>query len=133
MVSNVLSEENRNGASYQFQDMFVNGTTAKNAMVSKLPWENGKKFKELKLNESGYEYRLPKTPVAVVDLHGPSRHKLLVRYCTDCVGVMALVHDWNEAVEESLAKNADDLLSSVRLSFCRTHMLFMCMARASSK
>lgn len=66
-------------------------------------------FKEQKLNETGYDYKMPKVPVSLVDLHAPSKHKLLVRYCKDCVGLITLVHDWNQAVEDGLNANVDSL------------------------
>ena len=103
------------GPSYQFQDMFINGDTIKHASTDKLPWEYGRNFKEQKLMETGYEYKLPTGPVGrVIDLYAPSRHKLLVKYCPHCIGVIAMVHDWNEAVEKGLAMNLDELRSEVR-------------------
>lgn len=99
--------------SNQLQDLFVNGTTMKLANVDKLPWEYGKMFLEQKVNETGYAYKLPKVKAALVDLHAPSRHKLLVRYCPDCIGLMTLVHEWNEAVEDGLNGNVDKLQAKV--------------------
>lgn len=109
LVSQTFHQPEGETPSNQFQDLMVNGATQKYAAIDRLPWEYGKMFKEQKLSETGYEYKMPRVPVSVVDLHAPSRHKLLVRYCSDCVGLMTLAHDWNEAVEEGLRANVDKL------------------------
>jgi hypothetical protein len=115
VVKKILAPSANGGPSFQFQDMFVNGDTVKHTANGKLPWEYGRNFKEQKLMETGYEYKLPSGPVGtVIDLYAPSRHKLLVKYCPHCIGVIAMVHDWNEAVEKGLGKNVDELKSEVR-------------------
>jgi hypothetical protein len=64
----------------------------------KNPWEKSKSykiFKELSLNST---LKIPKEGQSI-SLYAPSRHRLFVKYCKTCIGVMSFVSEWNKDVE----------------------------------
>ena len=65
------------------------------------PWERGGAFKKMLKEQKGSKYKMP-TGGTTVGIHAPSKHTLFVNYCKDCVGMMALVYQWNHEVEDAL-------------------------------
>jgi hypothetical protein len=62
------------------------------------PWEQGHAYQVYKRIDPE---RL-KTGGATLNLYAPCRHRLYIKYCRSCVGVMSLVNDWNKDVEIAL-------------------------------
>ena len=64
----------------------------------KNPWEQGHAYQVYKRIDPE---RL-RTGGSTLNLYAPSRHRLYLKYCRSCIGVMCLVNDWNEDVEIAL-------------------------------
>jgi hypothetical protein len=91
------------------------------------PWEQGHAYQVYKRIDPD---RL-KTGGATVNLYAPSRHRLYIKYCRSCVGVMSLVHDWNADVEMALGvKMAEDTNLELRKVI---HSLNTVMSEMSTK
>jgi hypothetical protein len=75
------------------------------------PWEQGHAYQVYKrINPE----RL-KTGGATLNLYAPCRHRLYIKYCRSCVGIMSLVNDWNKDVEIAInTKMADDTNKELR-------------------
>ena len=52
--------------------------------------------------KKGHFFSLPETGGESIALSAPARHKLYVKYCNDCIGIISLVRSWNTEVEEAL-------------------------------
>ena len=96
-----------------------------NLMGTKLVTEEAKKKWGMNPWEQGLAYQVYKrvnperlrTGGASLNLYAPNRHRLYIKYCRSCVGVMSLVSDWNKDVEKALAakmtKDTNDELRKV--------------------
>lgn len=75
------------------------------------PWEQGHAYQMYKrINPE----RL-RSGGASLNLYAPNRHRLYIKYCRSCVGVMSLVHDWNKDVEIALgAKLTEDTTEELK-------------------
>ena len=72
-------------------------------------WDKSKMFKkQMKINH-GPSYKLPKTGGGIINLAAPGKHKIFVRYCNTCIGVMSFIHEWNQSIEEGLKRNVENL------------------------
>lgn len=76
------------------------------AQWKKNPWENKayKRYKELM--GKGSVMSMP-TEITTISMYAPSKHRLLVRYCRQCIGVMSLVAEWNGDVQEAFKTRVD--------------------------
>ena len=70
-------------------------------------WEQSRSFKRMMRVKRGPSYDYPNAGGESVMLAAPTNHKLFVRYCHDCIGIIALVKNWNLEVEASLKFKAD--------------------------
>ena len=50
----------------------------------------------------GHFFSLPETGGESIPLCAPARHKLYVKYCNDCIGIISLVRSWNTEVEDAM-------------------------------
>lgn len=96
-------------ASSQLQHMFAHKLTKQYTEAQKLPWEQSCNYELYKSYEQGFEYKIPKNGKigVAIDVHAPKNFKLLVRYCSECIGFMGLVHEWNDVVEMSLQRSIE--------------------------
>lgn len=51
---------------------------------------------------SGPSFTYPEPGGESVSMAAPSKHKLFIKYCADCTGVMSVVRSWNIEAEEAL-------------------------------
>ena len=72
-------------------------------------WDKSKMFKKQMKVKHGHSYKLPKTGGGTINLSAPGKHKVFVRYCNTCIGVMSFVHEWNQSIEEGLRRNVENL------------------------
>lgn len=66
------------------------------------PWEEGKAFQSYMKSQKGSSYKVPNVGGGALPLSRPSGHKLYIRRCQDCLGVLSLVASWNSTTEEAL-------------------------------
>lgn len=66
------------------------------------PWEKSKSYRKALKSRVGSD-AVPTDDSRSLTLFAPRNHRLFVRYCSDCVGFMNFVRDWNREVEESLS------------------------------
>lgn len=52
--------------------------------------------------KKGHFFTLPNPGGESIALSAPAKHRLFVKYCSDCVGVINLVRSWNAEVEDAL-------------------------------
>jgi len=50
----------------------------------------------------GHFFTLPNAGGESILLSAPAKHRLFVKYCSDCVGIINLVRSWNTEVEDAL-------------------------------
>jgi hypothetical protein len=117
----VLEIASKPTSSNQLRDTMLTSrlaTAEEKANWEKHPWDN-KAYK--RCNElTGNHRTIPAhTPGNSINMYAPSKHRLFVKYCRQCVGVMTLVYDWNEDVAEAFlnkieAKTNEELRRVIR-------------------
>lgn len=92
---------------------------------TKNPWDQGQQYKKWKHVETGRPYK-PVKEGHCIDLYAPSRHKLFVKYCKACVGVMTIVETWNKDVEAAFKRRIDSQTNEELRQSIRNLNTFIC-------
>ena len=120
----VLSLSTTEQSSNSLRDITISAGLAKaedRAKWEKIPWQSKayKRYKEV----MGTAKHVPHVPQgncgSTISMYAPSKHRLFVKYCRSCVGVMTLIADWNADVEEAFesrveARTNDELRKVIR-------------------
>ncbi|KAJ1436832.1 hypothetical protein B484DRAFT_248264 [Ochromonadaceae sp. CCMP2298] len=95
-------------SSAQLRDNFVDLGILDPATLRTLnPWDQSHGYKRIQRLEKGHAYKMPAAEGESFQLAAPIAKRLYVRYCRECIGMTALIKDWNNEVEESLKFKAD--------------------------
>lgn len=99
----VLDIASTHGSSNQLRDTMITSrlaSAADKASWEKHPWDNKayKRYNDLAGNK---KKDIPNHEGSSINMYAPSKHRLFVKYCRQCVGVMTLVYDWNQDVAEA--------------------------------
>ena len=70
--------------------------------MTRNPWEQSRSFKRFMKLKSGPSFTYPEPGGESVSLAAPSKHKLFIKYCPDCTGIMSVVRSWNIESEDAL-------------------------------
>mmetsp|Transcript_6292 Transcript_6292/g.10278 ORF Transcript_6292/g.10278 Transcript_6292/m.10278 type:complete len:1525 (+) Transcript_6292:40-4614(+) len=110
----LLERSHTNESSNQLRDGLMSTNLVSKSVKQKWgknPWEQGHAYQVYKrVNPE----RL-RTGGATLNLYAPCRHRLYIKYCRQCVGIMSLVNDWNKDVEMAInTKMADDTVKELR-------------------
>lgn len=86
-------------------------------------WDKSKMFKkQMKINH-GQSYKLPQTGGGTINVSAPGKHKVFVKYCNSCIGVMSFVHEWNQSIEEGLKRNVESLSYEANMQKLKVAMM----------
>jgi L-lactate utilization protein LutC len=71
------------------------------------PWDESRGYRRLMRIKKGGAAKPPDVEGESIALAAPSKKKLFVRYCKECIGLSMFIKDWNREVELSLKFKAD--------------------------
>lgn len=92
-----------NDSSAQVRDNLLEaGVIDIQALRTLNPWEQSSAYTRTMKQKRGHFFSLPKSSGECIPLAAPSNHKLFVRYCNECIGMIALVRSWNLEVEDAM-------------------------------
>lgn len=102
-LRNLIEHATTKNSSFQLQDaLLVAGLVNEEelAATGAIPWEQTQLYAEMKQHDSATTFQTQHGG-SCISLHAPSRHRLFIKYCKDCVGMMSFVREWNEDVEKA--------------------------------
>jgi hypothetical protein len=75
----------------------------------KNPWDHSTSYALYRERKDQMKFSLPSgtSSGSSINLYAPSRHRLYVRYCKQCIGVMTFVTEWNSDIEKLIQKRVE--------------------------
>jgi hypothetical protein len=70
------------------------------------PWDLSASYAIYRENRDQRKLALPSGGNSI-NLYAPSRHRLYVKYCKQCIGIMTFVTDWNADIEKLIQKRVE--------------------------
>ena len=71
------------------------------------PWDQSRGYRRLMRIKKGGAAKPPNVDGESISIAAPSKQKLFIRYCKDCIGLAVFIKDWNREVELSMKFKAD--------------------------
>jgi hypothetical protein len=72
----------------------------------KNPWDLSSSYAIYRERKDQIKLSLPSGGNSI-NLYAPSRHRLYVKYCKQCIGIMTFVTDWNSDIEKLIQKRVE--------------------------
>ncbi len=94
--------QSQNATSLQLRETLLQAGLVNASGKDLNPWEKSRSYRKALKNRFGNDSSISREAKSLT-LFAPKSHRLFVRYCTDCVGFMNFVRDWDREVEEALA------------------------------
>ena len=91
------------------ESLIDNGLMDPETLQTLNPWDQSRGYRRIMRKTVNHAYKPPVTNGGSFQIAAPSQHKLFVRYCSECIGLIAVVKSWNSEVEDSLQFKADNI------------------------
>lgn len=72
----------------------------------KNPWDQSHAYAIYRERKDQIKLSMPSGGNSI-NLYAPSRHRLYVKYCKQCIGIMTFVTDWNSDIEKMIQKRIE--------------------------
>ncbi len=72
----------------------------------KNPWDRSKSYAIFRQRKDQMPLSLPSGGNSI-NLYAPSRHRLYIKYCKQCIGIMTFIAEWNTDVEKMLKQRIE--------------------------
>ena len=108
-LSSSSSSKNQSKASNSLRDSLIKSNLVSPEISEnwmKNPWDLSSSYAVYRERKDQIKLSFPSGGNSI-NLYAPSRHRLYVKYCKQCIGIMTFVTDWNQDIEKLIQKRVE--------------------------